>query len=56
MKVQLSDEGGKIGNSASMDSGNNFNMINLLSANKSFENALWNFKNQVIEGYKTESG
>ena len=45
MKVQLSDEKGKISNMAANDSGNSFNMINLMSCNKTFENALWNFKN-----------
>jgi hypothetical protein len=45
MKVQVTDEKGKISNNSFLDTGNSFNLINLSSENKSFENALKNFKN-----------
>lgn len=56
MKVQLTDEKGKMSNGTANDTGNSFNLINLVSSNKSFENALKAFKNEIIDEYVNDSG
>lgn len=56
MKVQLTDEKGKTTSTSANESGNSFNLINLSSSNKNFDNALKSFKSEIIGGYTTESG